>query len=446
LWSNTEYSDPIFAWARALGHGNTSIYSSGFVKNCGLSVRCLKDNTSEQSVSLAEGWNILSFAVEPADMSMRAIVDPLISANALVKVQDEKGRAIEELSDPIGWIDEIGQMSVTEGYKIRVAGSTALATTGQPVTLPLDIPLETGWNIIGYPVMSSQSSSTAFSSLITAGTLLKVQNEVGESIEEIEGVWNYGFLNLNPGEGYKVKTNASTTLTIRSAGKGEILKEEKATSQPVHFKTSYTGNGLDHMNIYLEKSTTGGNTLNTGDEIGVFDGGVCAGAGVVGQTERKYFQVIVSLDDPTTEIADGFTEGDEFELRLWDSHTGMERKTQSMEPAKGYDKVFERLGTSVLKVNFEGVPRSFLGDAYPNPSTDRTMFTFQLAGESRVRLEIYDVMGNLVRILVNESMSGGIHEVEWDNLTETGDKAKAGMYFYWLRLNDISQVKQLVMH
>jgi hypothetical protein len=337
-------------------------------------------------------------------------------------------------------------MSVTEGYKIRVTGNTSLSLTGNPVTLPLNIPLDAGWNIIGYPVMSSQSSSTAFSSLITAGTLLKAQNEQGSAIEQINGTWTYGFQNLNPGEGYKVKTNAATTVTISSAGKGEIVYEEKSITKPIHFKPAYIGNGLDHMNIYLDSPTADGTPLRRGDEIGIFDDGICVGASVVEGTENRYMQVIVSLDDPITEMKDGFTEGNMFELKLWNSETGMERKTLNIETAKGYNKTYEKLGTTVIKVDFEGVPESFLGDAYPNPSTDRTMFTFQLAAEGRVRLEIYNVMGNLVRILVNETMSGGIHEIRWDNQTGSGNKAKAGIYFYRLRLNDLSQVKQFVIH
>jgi hypothetical protein len=224
------------------------------------------------------------------------------------------------------------------------------------------------------------------------------------------------------------------------------MHEEKAAVQPVHFKPVYKGNGLDHMNIYLDRPTAGGTGLKSGDEIGVFNGEICVGACVVDGTESRYLQVIVSLDDPTTEITDGFTEGNQFELRLWDSHTDMERKTQNMEACTGYDKTFERLGKSVLKVDFEGIPRSFLGDAYPNPSTDRTIFTFQLAGESRVRLEIFDVTGDLVKILVNETMQEGIYKIEWDNQTSTGNKAKAGMYFYRLQLSDLLQIKQLVIH
>lgn len=365
----------------------------------------------------------------------------MIVSDVLVKVQDEEGKAVEQLS--IGWINEIGEMSVTEGYKLRVTEGTSLNITGTPVPLPFSIPLETGWNVIGCPSVNPQSSSAAFESLISSGVLLKVQDELGAAIERIEGSWIYGFENLVPGEGYRVKTNADVTLTITGAAKGETLAEEMVKRETNHFRPVYTGNGLDHMNIYIGRGEWEKGRM--GDEIGVFDGPICVGAVLVEEGEGKYVQLTASFDDPVTEAADGFTEGHSFEIRLWDSKTGMERKTQTMEPAKEYDKIFERLGTSVLKVNFGGAPDSFLGDAYPNPSADRTTFSFQLVGESKVRLEIFDVTGDLVMILVNEAMQEGSYSVEWDNHTSAGNKAKAGMYFYKLSLNGLLQVKSLII-
>jgi uncharacterized protein (TIGR02145 family) len=402
-----------------------------------------------QSINLSTGWNIFSFAIELRNMSLITILNPLIGDETLLKVQDEKGNAIEKLPDPIGWINNIGQMSVTEGYKIKVTGNRIQSFNGHFLTLPLDIPLEAGWNIIGYPVMSSQSAMDAFNPLIIAGSLVKVQNEQGSAIEKLPDPigWIDNIHNLVPGKGYKVKTSVNTTLTINnSSGKGESQNGETAVIQPTHFKPIYSGNGLDHMNIYLERPTAGGTVLNRGDEIGVFDDGLCVGVGVVDNPDIKYMPVIVSMDDPTTEEVDGFTEGSAFNLRLWDSHTGMEMITQNIEVDKGYDKLFEKLGTSVIKIDFEEVPHSFLGDAYPNPSTGKTTFTFQLIRECKVRLEIFNVIGDLVKVLVAQDMTEGNHEIEWDNQTSSGNKAKAGIYFYKLKMNDFSQTKKLVIH
>jgi hypothetical protein len=60
-------------------------------------------------------------------------------------------------------------------------------------------------------------------------------------------------------------------------------------------------------------------------------------------------------------------------------------------------------------------------------------------------LEIFNVMGDLVKVLVDLNMPEGSHVIEWDNQIGSGSKAKAGIYFYRLKLNDFSQTKQLVI-
>jgi uncharacterized protein (TIGR02145 family) len=446
-WSSMDNSS-LYPYLRFLTYASV-ILESGYVnKFDGLNVRCLKDVTEQQSIDLSEGWNIISFAVEPNNMAMSTIVDPLINAGTLIKVQNERGKAIERLAEPIGWIDEIGQMAVTEGYKIKVTENTIPVFSGKPVTLPMDIPLAAGWNIIGYPVLNSQSSSAVFGQMIAEGNLLKVQDEAGNAIEQLPDPvgWVDNIVNLVPGKGYKVKTSLDTKITIGSASKGENQIVKSSIVQPVHFHPGYKGNGLDHMNIYIKSPTVGGVGLKQGDEIGVFDGGVCVGASVFNDVNQEYLPVIVSLDDPTTQERDGFTEGNAFEIRLWEKQAGTDRKVQSMEIFRGYNNLFDRLGTSVLGVDFEAVPSDFLGDAYPNPSSEKTTFTFQLASESKVRLEIFNVMGDLVKVLFDQDIPEGIHEIEWDNHTGSGNKAKAGIYLYRLSVNDFSQTKQLVIY
>jgi hypothetical protein len=401
-----------------------------------------------QPIILTTGWNILSFAVEPDNMSMMAIVQPLITAGMLIKVQDEHGRAIERLPDPIGWIDNIGQMSLSEGYKIKVTISTTLSVTGRPRSSLYTIPLNAGWNIMGYPFSASQSALPTFQPLINEGALIKVQDELGHAIEKLPDPigWIDNIHNLNPGKGYKVKTSLNTILTINNPAKGEYLYEEAVTTLPSHFNPSYNGNGLDQMNIYLMNPTAGGLGLKAGDEIAVFDGECCVGAATVEDPALEYLMLTASLDDPTTPQKDGFTEGNRFELRLWDNKAGTEGKTQKVEIFKGYSNRFEKLGTSVLTADFDIMPVSTLGDAYPNPSSDMTTFTFRLAGECKVHLEIINVMGDMVRILVDQVMPGGSHKVEWDNCSEDGNKVGAGVYFYRVRLNNILQIKKLIIH
>jgi len=168
-----------------------------------------------QTIVLSSGWNIISFYNEPLEMSLVNIVQPLIDSGVLLKVQNELGDAIVELPIPIGWVDGIGEMEVSEGYYIKVTENSDISITGQSVTLPFTIPLNAGWNILGYPLTNSQQAMDVFQPLIDSGVLLKVQNELGDAIVELPIIgWVDGIIDLEPGEGYYIKVNIATDLIL----------------------------------------------------------------------------------------------------------------------------------------------------------------------------------------------------------------------------------------
>jgi len=83
-------------------------------------------------------------------------------------------------------------------------------------------------------------------------------------------------------------------------------------------------------------------------------------------------------------------------------------------------------------VSAAGVPLASvdLKAAYPNPFNPRTSIAYELAKDSRVRLEIYAVDGSLVRRLVDRHEVAGPHSVMWDGMNEQGRGAPSGVYLY----------------
>jgi len=73
-----------------------------------------------------------------------------------------------------------------------------------------------------------------------------------------------------------------------------------------------------------------------------------------------------------------------------------------------------------------------LAQNHPNPFNPRTEIAFSLPAAQAVRLRVYDVEGRLVRTLVADRRGAGEHRVVWDGLSETGDRAASGVYFYRL--------------
>lgn len=65
----------------------------------------------------------------------------------------------------------------------------------------------------------------------------------------------------------------------------------------------------------------------------------------------------------------------------------------------------------------------------PNPFNPSTTVRFELRSPSRVRIDMYDATGSLVRTLVDESRGTGTHAVEWDGIDRTGRPVASGVYF-----------------
>jgi flagellar hook assembly protein FlgD len=71
-----------------------------------------------------------------------------------------------------------------------------------------------------------------------------------------------------------------------------------------------------------------------------------------------------------------------------------------------------------------------LSQNYPNPFNPSTKIRFALPKAGKVKLEIYDLLGNTVRTLVSKEMSAGRHEVLWDGRNQDGHTVAVGIYLY----------------
>ncbi|MCD4650291.1 MAG: T9SS type A sorting domain-containing protein, partial [Candidatus Cloacimonetes bacterium] len=69
---------------------------------------------------------------------------------------------------------------------------------------------------------------------------------------------------------------------------------------------------------------------------------------------------------------------------------------------------------------------------YPNPFNPETTIRFSLAGEQSVKLNIYNIKGQLVKTLVDNNMDTGNHSVVWKGTNRFNKVVAGGIYFYQL--------------
>ena len=76
---------------------------------------------------------------------------------------------------------------------------------------------------------------------------------------------------------------------------------------------------------------------------------------------------------------------------------------------------------------------------YPNPFNPTTAISFSIPEESKVKLSIFNIKGQKVKILANNEFDKGVHSVIWNGVDESGKPVSSGVYFYKLSVNGKSE-------
>lgn len=82
-----------------------------------------------------------------------------------------------------------------------------------------------------------------------------------------------------------------------------------------------------------------------------------------------------------------------------------------------------------------------LGNNYPNPFNPSTKIKYSLKSKGLVTIRIYDVLGRLVKELVNEQRAEGQYEV----IFNTKNLLSSGIYYYTMKVNEFSNSKKLII-
>lgn len=79
----------------------------------------------------------------------------------------------------------------------------------------------------------------------------------------------------------------------------------------------------------------------------------------------------------------------------------------------------------------ENTPKKFfLYPAYPNPFNPATTIRYDVRNTSEVRIEIFNVLGQKVRTLVDEQKLAGTYTAVWDGQNDSGEAVASGVYLY----------------
>ena len=98
-----------------------------------------------------------------------------------------------------------------------------------------------------------------------------------------------------------------------------------------------------------------------------------------------------------------------------------------------------RSWVAVLPERFE------LGQNFPNPFNPSTIIPYQLPAPTRVRLEIFNILGQRVTTLVDGERPAGFHTARWDATDASGRAVGAGLYFYRLKGGGVHLTRRMLL-
>ena len=116
---------------------------------------------------------------------------------------------------------------------------------------------------------------------------------------------------------------------------------------------------------------------------------------------------------------------------------GAEDGLRSELKSGGLGKPFPCTGVS------EGAPlptKFALAQSVPNPFANHTEIRYDVPHECEVRLEVFDVAGRQVAVLVDRRESAGSRSVHW-----SGNGVANGVYFYQLTAGEFEETKRLIL-
>jgi len=154
-----------------------------------------------QTLTLDQGWNLVSFYVTPASTAVASVFGDLGTNLLCVKTMD----AFYAPAQP-SFANSLLDIAPGAGYYVQVQSQATLSVTGD-LSTETSYTLKSGWNLVGYPKKASSVINTV------AAPVLSNLN----TIKTFEGFWMPGgalnsVTEFVPGKGYLINAQSSASL------------------------------------------------------------------------------------------------------------------------------------------------------------------------------------------------------------------------------------------
>jgi len=353
-------------------------------------------------INVTDGWNIVSIPAVLTDMMVNSVFPDAVSS------------AFEFNTS----YQSVDQFENGKGYWLKFENQGAYPVSGFE-NLSNEIPVVSGWNLVGgydYDIPVSNISSEP------AGIMISNFFD-----------FNGGYTQANvlvPGKGYWIRCSSVGTLLINNSS---TQKKRIETIGENWVSLSFFDKKGNHSIMYLseENIKTEEYLLPPLPPAGVFDIRFADNSYVESKNGQNNIK-LNSVEYPLTITASGSN------IMLKDDMGG---QFINATLADGESIVLGESNINTLVVQLNEIPVSFsLSQNYPNPFNPVTKIKFGLPEETRTILEVYNVLGERVALLIDQTLEAGYHEYDF-----SGINLSSGVYFYHINAGNFSDTKKMML-
>ncbi len=363
------------------------------------------------NISVYKGWNIISIPLIENNMSLKTIF-PEVCSNVYGY---ENGYLI------------IDTLHLKKGYWLKFDNPDTVEICGLK-TADNFIPLSSGWNLIGlYNTSQPVENVFAYPGTLTSAFFGYDNGYIASNT-------------LESGKGYWIKTSEAGRLIIAGNGTAERTTTSNKINKDwgrIIITDSKTRIGV----LYIAKNDCDLSLyeLPPIPPNGIFDFRFTSDRFVEELNSGIKEIKISSAEYPITLRVEGS------EIKISDIIGG---KIVNLLLKDGESLTIDDPSIEVLKIESKSIipARFILYLNYPNPFNPVTTIKYSIPSDSRVRLEIFNSLGEVVSVLTDKIQSAGTYEENYD-----ASNLSSGIYFYSIIAtatdgkNDFRSVKKMIL-
>ncbi len=405
-------------------------------------------------------FNMASFNVAIEDASTSSVFGDL---DLLLVKDDASAYYVPSFN-----VDQIQNVNVLEGYKIFLNGGDAqsFAVEGLPCVLSTSIGLDAyTMNLLAYLPQECMATSEVFSGY--EDDILVVKNDDSDYYVPAFGVETLA--EMCPGEAYAIFLNGADGMDFTYPSDGVVsfdnnlielndhaLSDDKREMNEDYITRSQRDDvqSTEESQLILFNTVTG--VIEEGDILRAYARGELVGSINIVDEHLSGIRGVDLVAHAKTDLTDyvdnkilkGYVEGDAIEVRLFSRARNAELAVVGNLDIGVYGKPLS-VGNAVV-LDQLATPTSFeLTQNYPNPFNPSTTIKYNVEQNGLVSLNVYDIMGRLVKTLVDNQyrVAGNTsgYSVLWNGVDNNGQQVSAGLYIYRLQSGSMSTTNKMIL-